>query len=447
MGASCLSIAAVAVACGTSNSDADLGTAGGAGSSGSGGSDSGTSGGGSDSDAYLPIDTGLGGGSAGDADTCSAVSQAAKRFPVDMYIMMDKSGSMSEPAAAQTRWQAVIAAVTSFLGDPSSTDMGVGIQFFPLPVSTSLPPCTKQTDCPPDTLCATNPVTKQGYCQSRCDPAGMCGSAGCVPTGSPSFPGFCSNDKCEFVSYSQPNVEIGTLPGNASAIIGAMQAENPMGGTPTHPALVGAIQHAQAWVAQHRDHKVVVVLATDGQPTSCPVVSTPQDEANTIEMCKQAASGALRGDPPIQTFVIGVGDLQANLDAIAVAGGTEHAFIVNASQDVAADFAKALAQIRGEVMTCDFKLPEPDGDAGDVDYGKVNVEYTPGSGAKQTIYYVESEAGCDPATGGWHYDKDPTQATPTRIIMCAKTCETLQADANAKVDIAIGCKSVTAPPK
>ncbi len=268
-----------------------------------------------------------------------------------------------------------------------------------------------------------------------------------MPTGSPTFPGFCSNDKCDFASYSQPKVEIGTMAGNASKIIGAMQAENPMGGTPTHAALVGAIEHAQKWVAKHLDHKVIVVLATDGQPTSCPVVSTPQDEANTIKMCKDVASKALHANPPIQTFVIGVGDLRANLDAIAVAGGTNHAFIVNASQNVAAEFAKALADIRGEVMTCDFKLPEPDGDAGDIDYGEVNVVYTPGSGAKQTIYYVVNKAGCDPDTGGWYYDTDPAQRTPTRIIMCSKTCETVQADDNAKVDIAIGCKSVTAPPK
>ena len=446
-GVSLLALVATAVACGTGESDSAFGTAAGAGGSSGTGSGAGAGSGGTTvpPDAYTPLDSGsLGEASPTDAETCSAVSQTAERFPVDMVIMMDKSGSMGETAGGttQTKWQAVTAALTSFVQDPSSADLGVGIQFFPLPVSTSLPTCTSSIGCTGSSVCVMNPATNQGNCQALCPGSGMCGTADCVPTGNPVYPGYCSNDNCDFGAYRQLQVEIATLPGSASAILSAMQAQTPLGGTPTFSAITGAIQHAQDWAVQQPDHKVVVVLATDGLPTLCPVVQSAADEAHVIDLCKQAASDAANGAPSVLTFVIGLGAV-GNLDSIAAAGGTDHAFIVDPAQDVAKQFADALAAIRGSVMTCEFKLPDPDADAGDIDYGKVNVQYTPGGGAQQTIFYVGNEADCDPDLGGWYYDTDPSQSAPTRIIMCPKTCESLQADPNAKVDIAIGCKSET----
>jgi Mg-chelatase subunit ChlD len=444
-------LAATVMSCGAGESESAFGS--GAGAGGSSGADAGsdTGGGGTtpQPDAFVPLDSGpLGDATPTDAETCSAVSQTAERFPVDMVIMMDKSGSMSEAAGgtAQTKWQAVNAALASFVQDPSSADLGVGIQFFPLPVSTSLPTCTSTLGCTGNAVCVVNPATNQGNCQAICPGSGMCGTADCVPTGNPIYPGYCSNDNCDFAAYRSMQVEIATLPGAASAILSAMQGQTPLGGTPTFSAITGAIQHAQDWAAQHADHKVVVVLATDGLPTLCPVVQSAADEAHVIDLCKQAASDAVNGNPSVLTFVIGLGAV-GNLDSIAVAGGTDHAFIVDPAQDVAKQFADALAAIRGSVMTCEFKLPDPDVDAGVIDYGKVNVQYTPGGGAQQTIYYVGNEASCDPDAGGWYYDTDPAQSVPTRIIMCPTTCDALQMDASAKVDIAIGCKSETPPPK
>ena len=41
----------------------------------------------------------------------------------------------------------------------------------------------------------------------------------------------------------------------------------PGGGTPTAPALQGAIDYAKQWVLQNPTHTTIVLFATDGDPT------------------------------------------------------------------------------------------------------------------------------------------------------------------------------------
>ncbi|MBI2394887.1 MAG: hypothetical protein HYV09_35285 [Deltaproteobacteria bacterium] len=84
-------------------------------------------------------------------------------------------------------------------------------------------------------------------------------------------------------------------------------------------------------------------------------------------------------------------------------------------------------------LPCTFTLPKPE--SGEIDPTKVNVVFTSGSGAKDTLVYVGNKDACT-AAGGWYYD-DP--AKPTAVNLCPSTCTTVSGDKAGKVDVALGC--------
>src|SRR5262249_10203418 len=70
--------------------------------------------------------SGSGSGSGG-SDTCAATSSKAEPVPVDLFIMLDKSGSMDQ----NNKWINVSAALISFFQDPMSAGLSVALRFFP----------------------------------------------------------------------------------------------------------------------------------------------------------------------------------------------------------------------------------------------------------------------------------------------------------------------------
>jgi len=88
-------------------------------------------------------------------------------------------------------------------------------------------------------------------------------------------------------------------------------------------------------------------------------------------------------------------------------------------------------------IPCEYDIPEaPPGT--DLDFMRVNVRYTPGSGAPEVFPYVGMPDGADCSTGGWYYD-DFTN--PTRIILCPNTCSPISTDAEGRVDVELGCET------
>jgi hypothetical protein len=227
---------------------------------------------------------------------------------------------------------------------------------------------------------------------------------------------------CDVATYAAPKVAIAPLPGNAQAIQAAFPIL-PFESTPTDPALRGAINHARTWQASHADHKVVVLLVTDGEPTEC---------NSTIPSVTQVAAEGFGGSPSIPTYVLGLGLSLGNLQSIAMAGGTNQAFIVDPNSGAA--LTAAMNQIRGSALPCDYALPK-----NTTDPKKVNVDFTPANGTTTRLVYVSDAAGCDPVKGGWYYDNPQT---PTRIIVCSQTCDTFKKDPNGRVDVVLGCGTV-----
>ncbi|HEY7372015.1 MAG TPA: hypothetical protein VIF57_07525, partial [Polyangia bacterium] len=347
---------------------------------------------------------------------CATQSVVAQTLPLDLYMMIDSSGSMTEPTAAgPTKWMAVQSALRAFFNDPMSAGISVGLQYFPqiqpnVPTTCSanaacgsFGPCdlyktcfglttTQIVLCNANSDCnASETCIQLGQCPlsgGSCAPIGVYCPYGdtCLP-----YDGYChGRDRCDLPAYTTPAVAFAALPGAAAALGASLTARQPDGRTPTGPALSGALQAARAQAAAAPDHRVAAVLVTDGLPTECTPLDIPAIAA-------VAASGAA-GTPAIPTFVIGVfGPDEAttarpNLDALAAGGGTGDAVVIDTSQDVTKMLQAALNRIRTTAVACTFKIPPPS--MGTIDFNKVNVQVTPGSAAASTIGYVKGKASC-----------------------------------------------------
>ena len=87
-------------------------------------------------------------------------------------------------------------------------------------------------------------------------------------------------------------------------------------------------------------------------------------------------------------------------------------------------------------LDCSWAIPAPP--AGEkVDQGLVNMRATPGQGDPYLVLAVSNAAECG-AAGGWYYDDS---ATAQEVKVCPSTCATLQADAQASIDIVFGCET------
>jgi hypothetical protein len=180
----------------------DAGLDRGTGGSGSTGGNGGTGGGADDGG------TGGAGGTGGDSTT----GDGGLACQLDIYVLLNDSGSMV------AYWPSVAEAFNTFLHDPESAGVGMGIQYF-----------------------------------------------------GPDSP-------CDAEMYASPAAPIAPLPENAVRI-GDSFPMLPVRSTPTQPALEGAIRYARSWSVSHPGSKVVVWLITDDVPHDCS--STIENVAET----------------------------------------------------------------------------------------------------------------------------------------------------------------------
>ncbi|HMJ14901.1 MAG TPA: vWA domain-containing protein [Polyangiaceae bacterium] len=366
--------------------------AGAAGTAGQGGS-SGASGNGSGGTGNVIIGGGTGNnaGSGPGGDACADQEYAGEQKPLDMYVMFDQSGSMNERAGSDTRWNVIKKALKDFVRSEGTEGLGVGIQYFPRDVVE--PPCSTPS---PTCFCIDLIIVKL-----------------CAPI---------TGGTCSIPRYVQPDVAIAPLPGVAGAIETSLDAHRPGGGTPTSSALDGAIQHATQWAAAHTDRKTIVVLATDGEPEAC--------DTNVNNIAAIAARG-LSASPPVQTYVIGVGDSLGALNAIAAGGGGTALIINGSTANAGQQFLEAMNRIRGTALGCDFNVP---GGAGS-DLSTLNVTFTPTGSSAELIYKANSEGECSATLGGWFF---PDSSNPSSIRLCPKSCDTVKARPG-KVRLSMGC--------
>lgn len=329
-------------------------------------------------------------------EACGVGTASANLAGVNMLVMFDRSSSMTERAQRNgpTRWELTSEALNAFFASADAAGLNLALRFFP----------------------HDQPM------------AGCNGDEG-------------SNDNCNANACAAPLVGLNTLTAAAApadahekALIDAVTASAPGmagQGTPISAALSGSYLWATAQKAKTPNENSVVVLVTDGQPNGC--VTDVGDIANL------AAAAFANGT---RTYAIGLtGSREADMDQIAEAGGTEQGIFVADGANTTQELLDALGAIRGEILDCDFPLPEASGGVA-VEPALVNVNFTPSSGTKSRLVQVTGEAGC--ANGDWYYDDI---ANPTRIVLCKSTCDAVTADAMAGLEILLGCATSTDVPK
>ncbi len=397
--------------CSPSSGQTGLGGGSGSSSGSSSGSTGSTSGGGDTSFGGGLFSNGgesSGGGGLNADSGCETEIHQGERQPLDMYFLVDQSGSMAD--GSPSKWQAVSGSLEGFVADPTNTGTSAGIGYFPYTGSTGGGTCTSG--------------------QSGCT---------CIP-----FVNICFSNtggSCTVSDYATPDVPIGLLPGVGPNITTSLNNHGPGGGTPTYPALQGAYQYATGWAIAHPGEKTVVVLATDGDPNGCDADDVVGDATTKGTIAGDLVAPALQGNPTasppvpsIPTFVIGVGSSLTSLNALAAAGGTGTAFIVDTGGNVGQQFAAALDQIRGQAISCDFGVPSD----GTVDPTKVNVTYSAPNAAATDVYQVSASTDCaavgdTSANDEWFYDQGDTQLT-----LCPNTCQKL-AQGGGTVQVVLGC--------
>jgi hypothetical protein len=430
---------------------------------------------------FQPADAGQGERPADPATTaCAKDVRRAERIPLDLLLLMDSSSSMGDDVGAglASKWKLAQQALTSFVRDPRSAGLGVGLQFLPHGIPAT--ECTTDADCErPDGSVAerlscqenlhcvggTLPTfgscggSAAGWCPlgGTCQPGGLCSISKrlCLAVGQPCDSGqpgdMCraaarvcgvgtagGGESCSAADYQAAVVPIAPLPGSEGPLTAAIQVHTVGGGTPTGPAVQGALAYLRSHQLAHPNHRVALLLVTDGLPTEC----TPS-EAPEIAKDIQAAAKAT---PSVATYAIGVfapeevAEGRRALAQFATAGGTGTPFVLRAAGDLSQKLEAAFDQIRGAALPCELMLPAASG-AGALDYLKVNVTWKAGSGVTETVPYVESANRCDSTRGGWYYDVDPMTGTPSRIIICPTSCQSFQRDPSGDVSYAIGCKT------
>lgn len=316
-------------------------------------------------------------------NSCAVESAGAEVLPVYLAFAFDVSGSMGsgdQPWYDQKlKWDPVAAATKGFFAEPASKGLAASLTFFP---------------------------TKD------------------------------QNGRCSSSSYDVPDVPMTPLPSPVfGTALDKVPARGWQGGTPTLAVLKGVASGVKKAMQATPGH-YVIVLVTDGYPEGC--------NDDRIASVASAASGLL---PDVRTYVIGIAnppikgapDTVSNLNQIAVAGGTERAFLIDTGNpaQTSTAFREAVNSIRGGSVACEAVIPPaPSGKV--FDKRRVAVSQTV-NGATSSLVYDEACAAND----AWHYDN---ATTPKRVVLCPSACSRLQADSNAKLTVQFACEDLILPP-
>jgi hypothetical protein len=318
-------------------------------------------------------------GNAGGA--CASQNAEAKVLPVYLAFAFDVSGSMGKGDEdwhdRTLKWDPVVAATKAFFQDPASVGLTASLTFFP-----------------------------------------------------------DSSDSCEDDQYLMPDVPLTPLPaGTFGTALDTIGAQDWRGGTPTLHVVRGTIAFVQQQM-QATPGRYVIVLVTDGYPQSCDdneissVVGVVSNVASTIPTYVVGVQ-----NPPIP----GAPESVTNLNQVAVAGGTDHAYIIDTGNptQTTTDFKAAIDAIRGAAISCNVDIP-PAPVGSQFDKQKVVVNYRSG-GTTMALTY---DAACS-QNNAWHYDNP---ASPTQILLCDGTCEAIQSDPTGALAVEFACETkITVP--
>jgi hypothetical protein len=230
---------------------------------------------------------------------CGIQTQNPSVQPVDLLLVLDRSGSMDDdiasdatcggrgaPAGCQARWPTLTASLNQVLA-ASPTSVQWGLKFFTSPGGSS---------------CTVN-----------------------------------------------AGVEVGVGANTAAQIQAAIGGTSPGNQTPTMAAIKAAVAYFST-VNDGLPH--YILLATDGEPNCDPGTSSNVTDASVMDTA--GVIGTANTGSGIKTYVIGIGPSSGNLDAFAAAGGTSNYYPATSPDAL----TTAFSTIAGTVASCVFKMAD-----------------------------------------------------------------------------------------
>jgi hypothetical protein len=331
---------------------------------------------------------------------CATTTADAQRRPMNLLIVLDRSGSMNErgrgaPTTAPTKWNAAVAALRALL-TRLDDETRVGITFFP---STS-------------------------------------------------------GDGTVAATYATPAVPVGPLSATRASILARLGATSPNGNTPMTCAIQGSTSY---WRGYTMDGSRNVILITDGLPTEeCTntamecgplpnLLDLPafmawalcRDRVGTNAV-RVAVALAQRESPAVRTFVAGTPEASDTfLSDLAVGGGSQRTADCRPAATChyslrggtfEADLSAAFDEIRGRALSCEFAINI---DPMRADPTRVNVNYEGMGGARVIPRDVDHR-------DGWDYSPGMRS-----VILYGAACDRLRSDSTARIRILFGCPTVT----
>jgi hypothetical protein len=343
------------------------------------------------------IVVGMGGGAGssgtgGDPNVCATETATAELEPVHLAFAFDVSGSMGKGDFpwhdATLKWDPVVAATRAFFEDPASAGLTASLTAFPIDED--------------------------------------------------------EDERCDADSYTEPDVPMTALPSSEfGEALDEIREGDWRGGTPTLAAVDGVLSSIEEYSEDHPG-RYVLVLVTDGYPAGC------EDDQNDIGAVEEAVAAVAETIP---TYVIGVAnpplvddegerapDTVSDLLRIAVAGGTDTAFLIDTGdpERTSSRFLAAMADIRGVTISCNVAIPEPP-NGRTFEKDKVTVQYRTGSETRELPYDSECKN-----SRGWHYDD---LAAPTEVVLCEEACGEVQANSSASLSVSFTCETVIDVPR
>lgn len=351
--------------------------------------------------------------------TCGSDAITATRNPVNILLVIDKSGSMDgkpDPDSASTLWQATTSALKAALND-ANDNVHFGLQTYPKNVP---------LDCYPD-CCAMPDETDDGV-----------------------------------------TVPVGEGDDHRDTILTTLDRTSPGGGTPTAEALARAYQYFSSGAGEELEGDRFVLLATDGGPNcheglkceadACTLnIDGNCDLPNDENCCEANSEGCLDDSGTldqikllrgigVDTFVVGLSgseEYASQLDAFADAGGRARSNEDDKYYKVGAEgssdgLKKVLNKItKSLVQSCDVQLGEAPKDPNKLNVA-VDCDVVP-RGSKPADLGEGGETSQADEPSSWDLDNN---TSPPTVRLRGAICDTIETKGVERVDIVSGCPTV-----